>query len=145
MDRAAHHAENNAVPPAIKAAASIPKMCHIVSLFGALGHQPTGAMQAAEPTAANAEKNWLRCVRDGVWFISFHLSVHGRRFFLSEGKAPPVCYPACMQHLNTIINGLVVLLVGLILWIVADIRNDIRHLHTRIDNVLLSRSAEARE
>ena len=50
-----------------------------------------------------------------------------------------------MQHLNTIINGLVVLLVGLILWIVADIRNDIRHLHTRIDNVLLSRNAEVRE
>ena len=56
-----------------------------------------------------------------------------------------MCYPACMKHLNTIINGLVVLLVGLILWIVADIRNDIRHLHTRIDNVLLSRSAEARK
>lgn len=50
-----------------------------------------------------------------------------------------------MQHLNTIINGLVVLLVGLILWIVADISNDIRRLHTRIDHVLLSRSAEIRE
>ena len=50
-----------------------------------------------------------------------------------------------MQYLNTIINGLVVFLVGLILWIVTDIRNDIRHLHTRIDNVLLSRSAEIRE
>ena len=50
-----------------------------------------------------------------------------------------------MQHLNTIINGLVVLLVGLILWIVADIRNDIRHLHTGIDNVILSRSTEIRE
>ena len=46
-----------------------------------------------------------------------------------------------MKHLNTIINGLVLLLVGLILWIVADIRQDIRHLHTRIDNVLLSRSS----
>ncbi len=56
-----------------------------------------------------------------------------------------VCYAACMQTLNTIINCLVVLLVGLILWIVADIRNDIRHLHTRIDNVLLSRSAEVRD
>lgn len=48
-----------------------------------------------------------------------------------------------MQYLNIIINGLVVLLVGLILWIVADIRQDIRHLHTRIDNVLLNRTANA--
>ena len=48
-----------------------------------------------------------------------------------------------MNYLNTIINGVVVLLVGLILWIVADIRQDIRHLHTRIDNMLLCRGAEA--
>ena len=68
-----------------------------------------------------------------------------RRLGTTWGRSSSVCQTVCMQHLDTIINGLVVLLVGWILWIVADIRNDIRHLHTRIDNVLLSRSAEARE
>lgn len=75
------------------------------------------------------------------------MSISAQSVTVAPGTLPKaeVCYTACMQYLNTIINGLVVLLVGLILWIVADIRNDIRHLHTRIDNVLLSRSAEVRD
>ena len=54
------------------------------------------------------------------------------------------------MNLNTLINGLVVLLTGLVLWVVADKRQDIRHVHnridhlnTRIDSVLLSKTADA--
>ncbi len=56
------------------------------------------------------------------------------------------------MNLNTLINGLVVLLTGLVLWVVADKRQDIRHVHnridhlnTRIDSVLLSKTADARQ
>ena len=37
-----------------------------------------------------------------------------------------MCWIVCMNYLNTIINGVVVLLLGLILWIAADIRQDSR-------------------